>query len=203
MPEYKNLAENTMLSDAIALATMAHRGQIRKDPSEMPYVIHPLHVMQLLMEHGVDDKRILAAAVLHDVVEDTHIGIELIQRQFGDYIADIVAALSKDAGNKGTMHEKSAAGHQQTMDRVREFPFSIKIHGVPHNVAVLVKQADRLSNLQGAFPDNWDVEKHEQYLNQSYDILNLDIRSDLAQDLDDHIKEYSIFINEMRTKVES
>lgn len=204
MPEYKNIAENTMLSDAIALAVMAHRGQIRKDPGEMPYIVHPLHAMQLLIDNEITDKYVLTAMVLHDVVEDTHVGMDLIRRQFPSFVADMVAALSKDAGNKGTMHEKSAAGHGQTMMNVKDFNRPITIRdsfgGHTVNPCVLLKQADRLSNLMGSFPENWDIAKHEQYLEQSKEIYQLDTSTELAHRLYDMIREYSIYVNELRSK---
>lgn len=203
MPEYRNIADNTMINDAIALAVMAHRGQIRKDPSELPYIVHPLHAMQILIDHGITDKRVLAAMVLHDVVEDTNVGIELIRRQFPrigppPFVDAMVDALSKDAGNEGTMHEKSAAGHGQTMHYVREFGHTIRHKGMPLNPAILLKQADRLSNLMGAFPKNWDLEKHEQYLEQSKEIWMLDTRTALAHSLDNAIHAYSRHIDELK-----
>ena len=198
MPKYKNTPENTMLCDAISLAVLAHRGQIRKDSSEMPYVVHPLHVMRLLIDHGVMDKQILAAAVMHDVIEDTHIGIELVQRQFPKLVADLVAAMSKDCGSKGTAYVQRAADHAQIMVRVKDFKHSINLDGKKVNPAILIKQADRLSNLTGAFPEDWDLVKHQQYYEQSREILLLDTRTKLADALHDVVKNYSVFINEIR-----
>lgn len=58
-----------MLSKAIIIATKAHEGQVRKI-SGLPYIVHPLAVMQILLDYGYNDEKMLAAAVLHDVIED-------------------------------------------------------------------------------------------------------------------------------------
>lgn len=59
----------TLLDTATVIAAQAHAGQRRKYTG-VPYIQHPLEVVQILMQHGVDDEVMLAAAVLHDVLED-------------------------------------------------------------------------------------------------------------------------------------
>lgn len=59
----------TLLDAAIVIAAQAHAGQRRKYTG-VPYIQHPLEVVQILMQHGVDDEVMLAAAVLHDLLED-------------------------------------------------------------------------------------------------------------------------------------
>jgi guanosine-3',5'-bis(diphosphate) 3'-pyrophosphohydrolase len=84
------------LFDAIAFAARAHRHQIRKD-GQTPYVSHPFRVC-LIVRHvfGVDDVRILTAAVLHDTIEDTLTDCDDLIEQFGAEVAEWVAVLSKD-----------------------------------------------------------------------------------------------------------
>jgi len=76
------------LSDAILLATNAHRGQF--DKGGQPYILHPLRVMQAV--EG-DEARIVA--VLHDTMEDCGMSWTSIAKKFGDEIADAVYALSR------------------------------------------------------------------------------------------------------------
>jgi guanosine-3',5'-bis(diphosphate) 3'-pyrophosphohydrolase len=85
-----------LLFDAVAFAARAHRHQLRKD-GQTPYVSHPLRVCLVLRQvFGVDDVRMLAAAVLHDTIEDTNTDCDDLIECFGPEVADWVAALSKD-----------------------------------------------------------------------------------------------------------
>lgn len=76
------------LSDAIALAAQAHRGQV--DKGGQPYILHPLRVM---LACQTEEQRIVA--VLHDVMEDCCVAWVTIARQFGNAIADAVEALTR------------------------------------------------------------------------------------------------------------
>ena len=84
------------LLEAIAFAARAHQGQLRKD-GRTPYASHPFRVC-LVVRHvfGIDDPRVLTAAVLHDTIEDTTTDFDDLDEQFGRDIALWVAALSKD-----------------------------------------------------------------------------------------------------------
>ncbi|MBN2491364.1 MAG: HD domain-containing protein [Planctomycetes bacterium] len=81
---------------AVLLAARKHRAQLRKD-RETPYVAHPLRVAMIL-EHvfGVSDLDMLAAAVLHDTIEDTQTDHDDLVPAVGRRAADLVAALTKD-----------------------------------------------------------------------------------------------------------
>lgn len=85
-----------LVSKAIIFAAQSHSGQHRKD-GKTPYINHPLEVMNLVVEH-VDkcDEEILAAAALHDVVEDTLVTEIEIAEMFGKRVAKLVAELTDD-----------------------------------------------------------------------------------------------------------
>ncbi len=80
---------------ALAAATEAHAGQIRNGAGGIPYIEHPLAVAELLAAHGWTDE-VLAAALLHDVVEDSDKTVAALREQFGEPVAGLVAALSDD-----------------------------------------------------------------------------------------------------------
>jgi guanosine-3',5'-bis(diphosphate) 3'-pyrophosphohydrolase len=85
-----------LLQEAVAFAARAHDGQRRKDGAT-PYISHPLRVCLVVRDlFGVTDRRVLAAAVLHDAVEDTTTDYDDLAEHFGTEIAGWVAALSKD-----------------------------------------------------------------------------------------------------------
>lgn len=81
--------------EALEAAHRAHAGQIRNGSGGMAYVEHPRAVAELLAEQDYADET-LAAALLHDVVEDSEMTVEGLRSQFGPPIAEIVAALSDD-----------------------------------------------------------------------------------------------------------
>src|SRR3954470_24972191 len=87
---------NRIVFDAVGFAAGAHRHQLRKD-RETPYVSHVFRVC-LVVRHvfGFDDPRMLAAAILHDTIEDTATDCDDIVEHFGPEVARWVAALTKD-----------------------------------------------------------------------------------------------------------
>ena len=84
------LLENEMLTNAIAYAVEMHKGGLRKG-TNIPYIVHPLEVMHILYEMGAD-KKLMAAGVLHDTVEDTEATLDEIKELFGEEVADLVAS---------------------------------------------------------------------------------------------------------------
>lgn len=87
---------------ALAFVNYYHRRQTRKDANETPYIVHLLRVSAKVLELGGSETTAVAA-LLHDILEDTECGKELVQRTFGDRILGIVQELSED---KNTPKEK-------------------------------------------------------------------------------------------------
>lgn len=88
-------ARSELIARARARAEEAHAGQIRNGSGGLPYIEHPRMVAATLAIRGYGDATI-AAALLHDVVEDSDTTVEELRAEFGDEIADLVAALSDD-----------------------------------------------------------------------------------------------------------
>lgn len=85
---------SSILDKAIKFATDAHSGMVRKGGIS-PYILHPLEA-GAIAGTMTDDLEVIAAAVLHDVVEDTPITIEQIISEFGERIGKLVASESED-----------------------------------------------------------------------------------------------------------
>ncbi len=86
------------IDKAIALAAECHAGQVRKGRIEghpIPYIVHPLEVMKTAWRWGAGTPEVLAAAVLHDTLEDTRLTEPELRAAFGDPVAQIVVALTK------------------------------------------------------------------------------------------------------------
>jgi (p)ppGpp synthase/HD superfamily hydrolase len=88
-------ARSELIARALAKATAAHAGQIRNGSGGLPYIEHPRMVAATLADRGHGEPT-LAAALLHDVVEDSDTTVEDLRADFGDEIAALVAALSDD-----------------------------------------------------------------------------------------------------------
>ena len=81
-------------SAAIEFARHLHRSQ-RRLSDEAPFILHPLEVASLLYNSGAPDD-VVAAGVLHDVIEDTSTVIEEIRQRFGGHIAALVSSVTED-----------------------------------------------------------------------------------------------------------
>ncbi|HBN74961.1 HD domain-containing protein [Rubinisphaera italica] len=127
-----------MLDQAISFAARAHAGQLRKD-GKTPYIAHPVRVMTILChQFRVNDERILTAAILHDLIEDTTRDYESITRNFGNEVADLVVAMSKDPRLPEQKREEEY--HQQIARAGWQ--------------ARLIKLADCLDNVQDAIDNS-------------------------------------------------
>jgi guanosine-3',5'-bis(diphosphate) 3'-pyrophosphohydrolase len=84
-----------LVRTALEKARDAHAGQVRNGSGGTPYVEHPVRVAALLDEHGYGSDAV-AAALLHDVVEDSETTIDELRELFGESVAGMVGALTDD-----------------------------------------------------------------------------------------------------------
>ena len=107
---------NDVVFKAAAFAARAHRNQIRKD-GETPYFSHPVRVCLVVRQvFGFDDPNMLAAALLHDTVEDTTTDCDDIIEQFGPIVAKWVSVLSKDKRRPHDEREEEYAANLVSAD---------------------------------------------------------------------------------------
>lgn len=126
----------SMIDQAISFAAMAHAGQKRKYTGE-PYIVHPIEVMTLVHTHAASAfDEMLAAAVLHDVVEDTVVGLDTIDRRFGFAVAVLVDQLTD---------EFTKEAHPE-MNRAERKAAEAKRFAAVSPEAATVKLADLISN---------------------------------------------------------
>jgi (p)ppGpp synthase/HD superfamily hydrolase len=124
------VAMSPLVASAYELASDAHEGQRRKDDGS-PYISHPITVAEVLRNAGFRDQ-VIAAALLHDVVEDTELSTEEVAERFCDEVAELVAALSDDPRIEDFEERK-----REHRDQVEEAGAA----------AVAIYIADKLSNL--------------------------------------------------------
>ena len=124
-------SELGVVERAFVAAEEAHRGQLRK--SGDPYITHPVAVAEILVDFGLDPATI-AAALLHDTVEDTHYSPEKLREDFGDEVASLVEGVTK--------LDRLTYGPTAEAETVRKM-----VVAMAKDIRVLViKLADRLHN---------------------------------------------------------
>src|SRR5215212_2319782 len=124
-----------LVERAFEFSESAHRGQFRK--SGEPYITHPLAVASILSQWRLDAQG-LAAALLHDVMEDTKVSKHEIEHSFGKPVADMVDGLSKLDQIEFTSREEAQAENFRKM-----------LLAMAQDVRViLIKLADRLHNMR-------------------------------------------------------
>lgn len=132
------LTDSPLIDSALIFAARAHRDQMRKG-TDIPYIVHPVGVMLLLAQAGEVDPALLAAALLHDTIEDAGVSAGALAEQFGAHVAQIVAVCS-EPDHDGAAWE---ARKQHTVDYLRTAPRDIQ----------LVAAADKLANLRSMLAD--------------------------------------------------
>lgn len=142
-----------------AFAADKHRNQRRKDAEASPYINHPLAVANVLASDGlVTDLTVLAAALLHDTVEDTDTTISEIAAEFGDEVAAIVAEVSDD----------------KTLPKADRKRLQISGAASKSQGAKLVTLADKICNLRdiaAAPPADWSLERRHAYFDWAAEVV--------------------------------
>lgn len=123
-------AFTTVFEKAIAFATAAHEGQVRKYTGE-PYVEHVIAVAEMVATHVTDDDAIIAA-ILHDTVEDCDVTIDEIQAEFGDRVAEYVWYLTKPPVFVGNRAKRKALDRARLKEAPEIVRF-IKVMDIWHN----------------------------------------------------------------------
>lgn len=142
---------NNKLLAAIAFAALKHRDQRRKDAAASPYINHPIALANVLAnEGGIDDERVLIAAILHDTIEDTETTELELVREFGQEIAGIVMEVTDDKALPKAERKRLQVEHAATISRR----------------AKLVKLADKICNLRdiaSSPPADWTLARKQEY----------------------------------------
>jgi (p)ppGpp synthase/HD superfamily hydrolase len=154
-----------IVTKAQVFATAAHAAvkHVRKYTGE-PYIVHPIHVMSIVktVEHT---DAMLAAALLHDTVEDTGVTIDLIEQEFGTEVAELVGWLTdvskKDDGNR-------AVRKQMDLEHTAQAPAA----------AQTIKLADLISNTSSIVKN--DPKFAETYLKEKQALLKVLTKGDPA-----------------------
>ncbi|MCE3254627.1 MAG: Guanosine polyphosphate pyrophosphohydrolase/synthetase [Rickettsiaceae bacterium] len=133
--KYHTNFDEKLVLDAYEISLNSHSSQFRS--SGDPYFSHPLAVAEILIDYKLDATSVITA-LLHDVVEDTEVTLEVIEEKFGEKIASLVDGVTKLSKIESLSHS------QKTAENFRKL-----VMAVSQDIRVLlVKLADRLHNMQ-------------------------------------------------------
>ena len=136
-----------LLDKAIIFAVKAHHNTERRGKG-FPYIVHPMEAVEIVATI-TSDQELLAAAALHDTIEDTDVTVEDIRREFGERIAGLVHDESVQINGElfdSTNGDEAATWHarkQAAIDRLAAAPYDAKI----------VAMGDKLSNMRAIARD--------------------------------------------------
>ena len=167
---------------ALTFASEAHRDQRRIYADYTPYINHPIKVAEILTTTYVTDEDVIAAALLHDVIEDTEYRYNDILDIFGKEIADIVQECSDDKSLPKIERKRLQIEHAATIS----------------DKAKLVKIADKIANMQDILhnpPVEWSKDRKLKYFDWAKQVV--DNLKGINKDLDhwfDTIYELRVFL---------
>jgi len=153
-------ADLALLLKALAFAAHKHRDQRRKDRHASPYINHPIALAEFLAsEGGVADIRVLAAALLHDTIEDTRTTAEELRRAFGRKVSAIVVEVTDDKRLHKRTRKRLQVEHAANLSRG----------------AKLVKLADKTCNLRDIRtrpPVGWSRKRRREYFDWAKRVID-------------------------------
>ena len=155
----QDVMKDALVVKAAQFADKKHKGQIRKGRDECPYIDHLKSVAGVIAEVGcVDDPEIIAAAWLHDTLEDTETTPKELEAAFGKRVRRIVEEVTDD---------KSLPKAERKQQQIQHAP-----ELSPE--AVLIKLGDKISNIIDVThtpPTHWSLERRKWYLDWAETVI--------------------------------
>ena len=140
-----------LVSDAVAFAVKAHDGMRRKK-SESPYILHPMEAA-VIVGSMTDDQNLIAAAALHDVVEDAGVTLDEVEERFGKRVRELVQSETED---------KRAELPPADTWRIRKEESLEELKNTKDIDVLILWLGDKLSNMRSIYRD-WKVEGHAMW----------------------------------------
>ncbi|VAX13724.1 hypothetical protein MNBD_GAMMA24-1078 [hydrothermal vent metagenome] len=152
------ISDSALILKATQFAAIKHRDQRRKDSAASPYIIHPVTVANNLTQAGITDPEVIAAALLHDTLEDTQTTPAELVEMFGERVASMVQELTDDK------------------DLPKQERKRLQVEHAPHLSpgAALVKICDKIANVTDVThspPPDWSNERRMAYLDWAASVV--------------------------------
>ncbi|KPK19783.1 MAG: phosphohydrolase [Betaproteobacteria bacterium SG8_41] len=150
----------SLILKALEFAAQKHRDQRRKDKEASPYINHPIQLANVLWHEGrVADPVVIAAALLHDTIEDTETSWQELRGEFGDEIANIVLEVTDVHWLKKIVRKRLQVAKARHASKG----------------ARLVKLADKICNLRDVAarpPAGWSLERRQEYFEWAKEVVD-------------------------------
>ena len=150
---------HTLILKAAHFSAQKHSTQRRKDEDASPYINHPISVALAIAQiGGVDDPEILAAALLHDTLEDTKTEPEDLEAEFGKKVCEYVLDVTDDKTLPKDERKRRQIEHAKKISKG----------------AALIKLGDKISNVTDVTnnpPADWDINRRKQYLDWAEKVI--------------------------------
>ena len=154
------MINNQLILKAAHFAAQKHKDQRRKDKEVSPYINHPISVAKIISEIGnLEDPEVLAAALLHDTIEDTETTVDELIDNFGERVCSLVQEVTDDK-NLPKMERK-----QRQIEHAKEISEG----------AALIKLGDKISNvtdITNTPPTDWDSNRRLEYFDWAEKVIN-------------------------------
>ena len=141
-----------MILKALRFSAEKHNDQRRRDAKASPYINHPIQVAETLWSVGaVRDGALLAAAILHDTIEDTDATPAEIEREFGEEVLSLVLEVTDD----------------KSLPKEVRKQLQIENASSKSSKAKMLKLADKICNVHDLIyspPSNWSLKRKQEYL---------------------------------------
>ena len=148
-----------LILKAAHFAAVKHRKQKRKDKAKTPYINHPISVAMIISEIGeIDDPKVLAAALLHDTIEDTETSPDDLEDKFGKQVRTFVEEVTDDKNLPKIVRKQRQIEHAKELSE-----------GV-----ALIKLGDKISNVTDIIntpPTDWDSNRRLDYFNWAEKVI--------------------------------
>lgn len=148
-----------LLMAALRFAADKHRNQRRKDRGSSPYINHPIEVASVLAATGgVTDVATLAAAILHDTIEDTETTYDELTDRFGREVCELVRELTDD----------------KTLPKAERKRLQVQHAAASSHRAKLIKLADKICNVRDVThqpPAGWSDARRREYLDWTEQVV--------------------------------
>lgn len=135
--------KSELIAKAIAYATTMHAGQMRKG-EDLPYIMHPLRVMALISPF-TKDTHVLAAAVLHDIIEDTEATLGEVRQMFGSKISFLVYELTDKSQPKDGNRAERKAIDRDCLAHASPDAHLIKVADIIDNAPSIIKHQPKFA----------------------------------------------------------
>ena len=184
----------TLFSQAIAFAAQMHDGAVRKG-TEIPYIVHPMEAAAIASTMTMDQE-VLAAAALHDVIEDCGVSAEALAVKFGERVMQLV--LSETQMHRGDPHETWESRKREALEKIAAGDRNVKILALSDklsNMRAIRRDYHSLGQAMFSRFNQRDPKKHAWYYRSCRALLQAELGDTEAY------REFSMHVDEVFTAV--